>query len=814
MGFHDPSDGKAGLDDTENENIKIKLDDTESEDVDNESGKTKLKADKRSKTNDKKQKKKSTRKHTFWKALLLGILIITIVQLLYGLFLDPNTDLIHRVIVVLTGIIVLILLAMFLRRFWKFLFLFPILLAYSLMLQVLLPDFFVSFFSVLGYITPLVKSFFAFNDTAQLVPVDPNIQNQLSLLKYITALLDFVLAGLVCLFIGLGVSFTLRLFSGKKKSGTILLPFGIVFLLLGAVLLPYAYIGISGSSEYVLNIGIGGANLAAGFQSTQTAFMGGNLTEPIGYFNESVRWFVNAEKILTGLEQLQLFWIMKMLLPDYEIIIDNGIVILKATTSLSRTLSPFLLGASFLIKGITNVGNSLGFGSSTNRESTFQLTAVQDEMFNTGLGELKTSSIYIRNASTYIADALGQLKEIDFQALSADLTSKGQQTLGDVFLQAEDAINVIDLTLKPVIELLSSKVAEFNPPLIQLLRAMKSLLEIEELISAGSYSNVTQKFESSFSNLTSVREVLDSNAYQDVLNYNTDGVNEQILTIYQQLTEVMKFIQLIIQISHELTFIGGTISGSSNKIADGFKTLELDLSVNQKEALTSLKDDFVSANQELHNIQPNVTSVDSRIMNLSMSLEGSHLIPSSVQTNFLNVFSNFNITKDYDTYLGLFNKILKLIEALLLLNETADLLKQLQDDILALSSATSLAELENLFVTRSEDIAANIKNIDGILNESKEVFQLDFEIPEGVTDRSESFQAIQESSDTIVKEIDTIQGSDGLEKMDMVFSDYEGYTESMNNGDLESTVDELEEANNKIQESITAISSQIGTLNP
>lgn len=357
-------------------------------------------------------KKKKKSESNLKLGLLVGILATVVLELIMGLALDTQGNLVDRYIAYMLGILILFVTAIITKSTAKMFFLAtPIIIGSSFALPYFLPDIFsglmAPFLNLLPIVDRMLESATTFGFT-----IDEGMQGIIDLATQFGFVLDLVIAMFVGGLASLGISGILKIIRGKVNFFTIFtIGFTLVFFILGVILLPYLIVILTGASQFAMTFGMGGIALTEGM--TQIGAQNGTAGDADAYFAEAKLWFIEAEQMLQGLEDLYLFNLIGQGRPSLIPIIDNGLLALEAGIDLAQGVGPLLAGVTKITEGITAAMGVLGTSG-----TSLELNAFSSEdltTFNNGLDLMELGFANITDAIEDVQSALTNINKIDQQ---------------------------------------------------------------------------------------------------------------------------------------------------------------------------------------------------------------------------------------------------------------------------------------------------------------------------------------------------------------------------------------------------------------
>ena len=441
----------------------------------------------------------------FWPAWGISAGLILFFELIFRFALKPEINPAHAYIGYMTGILVLGVFSYMVRSKLKGFVGSLGLILFSFIPYLVLSNVFYGLFSVLQSTVRAINK--ALNAVSL---IDPNFTNPLVntpaevLLKY-SFVFDLLFALFICLPAAGILSWLMKTLSKKPDVKTLIgIPFLIVFLLIFVILLPFLLVGVSGASQFGVNMGIGGIYLqkAVGVFSDSNS---SGFQAAFPYLDNATGYFEIAEENFKGLNSMGIFWITGLALPAYKPLIDNGVVLVESAVKLAQAIAPFAKGVftmgdalktAFTALGVSNSSSSLLSLAQSNTTSP-----VNDQLFNKSLALLGAASANLTIALKKVKDALNSMKNLDY----AEMAKVMEQNFGDnstivLVKDGTDAfdqiISVLQVFLDP-----SKTGPNTNENALQLiLRGFRDLKLASNLLGGSSMFNGT---ETLFTNLKS-----------------------------------------------------------------------------------------------------------------------------------------------------------------------------------------------------------------------------------------------------------------------------------------------------------------------
>lgn len=486
---------------------------------------------------------KKAKKGSMLMAILAGSVLTVIIGFIMGSALNVDANLVDRYLAYMLGIFVIFVMSVLARSIWKMiLFAMPIVLALQFGLAFLLPDFFSApmapFLSVIPIAIEVVTS-------AEGLGLDvASYQQYIDLVDTYGIALDFVIALFVGFFASIGLVLLTKVFTQKIGLLTVFrLAFGLVFFFIGVIIFPYFLVVVTGVSQFSMAFGVGGLALNEGFTLTQA----GDLDAADEYFQEATYWFEQADAMLQGINDMRVFALTSMTIPDFQALITNSYLLIQSGVDLAKGIGPALSGVAQIQSGITQamgVLNAPGTGLELNALSSTELAQFEEgiDIMEKGFGNLTA-------AFPAIEEAVNNLLLLDDEALL--------QSVNDV-PQIQGAINEDNLGLfrgaselfLVVLNVLSVLISDadvtddnISSPFVHLLKGALSLDSASSIVGDNTqFQGTTGVFQNAVSNFTIVVDSLNDPVFDELATADV-GNDTTVIDIKNQMDGIVKFVR-------------------------------------------------------------------------------------------------------------------------------------------------------------------------------------------------------------------------------------------------------------------------------
>ncbi|OLS27214.1 MAG: hypothetical protein HeimC2_13240 [Candidatus Heimdallarchaeota archaeon LC_2] len=664
------------------------------------------------------------------KGIGVGVIVTLVFELFVSFALEADTNLVHRYIAYMLGIGALFVAALYAKSTWKmFFFGTPVIVGTSFVLPLASPDNFSGlmspFLNLLPAINAMVDSLKATGE--DLSKYDTYIDYLNNPLYGI--LFDFVLAILIGTIAALGLVGFVKIFSNKPGIFTVIsFIFSLFFFILGVIVLPYLLVVSTGVAQFGLALGAGGVNLQAGFEIITED---GDITEAEAFFDEAERWFDEADSLLKGLEDMQVFALLGSTdqFPNYEILMDNFIIMIDSAVDMAKTVGPMFLGISALQDGMEKSMSVLTSALGNTNLQISELSPGDEATFEEGIDDIQLGFVNIKDAIPDIQSALTRFEEVSRAETLGAADSEG--------VDVEEQFNLIEGTLKllnsslGVLSVLISP-SDFNStagitveePLVHLLRGAISLSDASSAVGdTSSFEGTSGIFDDIISHLEIVVYALADPVFDDFVNTNVNDVTV-LLEIKTQLSGMFDFIQDAGSISIAMgefgNIAGGTVLSMNQTISTVFATgdfLTVDEDTYDSAKLNFTKSDgILNGSEQMKNEGANVDTLVGLME--ARSLADEYGLMSAGASDFVNVFEEFDMGLNGQNFFHLSHAFFNIILTAEQLKVVDGLVSNIKTDfefIFALDYATNASAIDpavNNIEGNSTDIVDSLDTID------------------------------------------------------------------------------------------------------
>jgi hypothetical protein len=716
------------------------------------------------------------KKGSLFKALAVCIPATILLGLIIGLteIISPETNLVHRYSIYMAGILIIFVAAILTRSVLKMVFVAtPLIVITSFIGPFLLPDFFDNIFGLFIHSLPGINSLIDISLDHEIVSLDQETTELLTLFLQFFFVIDLILALIVGFIAAIGLTLMVKVFSKKPDALAILgIVFGLIFMLFGAIIFPYAFIGISGTTQFSVSMANGGAYLALGMDKVGEDFSGSAADEATEYFLKANQWFKDAQDILQGLEDLGLFWLVGQTLPEFKVIVDNGQIIITAGTELVQGLGPFIVGMVYLSNGFAKA--SSGF---TNEPMALVLSQ-SDAEFEAGLADLEAGFQNLTQAITHIkasVDTLNEMDESEFKQALIDLTGDPEAAaFVNILIGGSE---LIDLSLD-VLEVFINPINETTQaPMIHLLKGMRSLNEAGDTIGTSSnYAGTKGAFSDVAGNLSIVNEVFDHQALTNFYAYDETQLDGNLIGIYDQMLGAFRFLDDSTRVGVNLGHFGNGINPVLSRISE---SLEIFKENNVTEIPDEVYDEKIAL-MELNAIESIALLETSEELLSDIELmdsrpDGYYGAFDANAKEFVNMFQEFELDKNANNFIYLSYAMENVFRVGKSVKEVNIYIDNIRNDLDAVfEEETVLDQLTELF-NRSDDIKGNVTTADELL--VKTIANLDLAVGNmSALEDMDQLDSVQVQLSLVMVDLEKMRGSEAGAGED-VLADATGLTQ-------------------------------------
>ncbi|MCY3412838.1 MAG: hypothetical protein INQ03_14470 [Candidatus Heimdallarchaeota archaeon] len=486
---------------------------------------------------------KPKKKGSLVMALIVGAVMTIVIGFTMGSLLDVQGNLVHRYIAYMLGILVIFVMSVISRSFWKMILMaLPVVLGIQFGLAFALPAYFAA--PMAPFVTVIPTAIKVVTSSTTLGIDVSEYQLYIDLVDTYGIALDFVIALLIGFFATIGLVNLTKLFTSKPGVFTIFqFLFGTIFFVIGVILLPYLLIIVTGVAQFSMAFGIGGLALNEGFNlSTQGDIDGANE-----FFEEATYWFNEADAILSGINDMKVFALISYSIPDIQALIVNAYTLIQAGVDLAKGVGPALAGVAAIQRGIDLSMGALG-DAALEPQGTLSLSANNLDDFNEGIAIMESGFDNLIEATPAIEEAVGTLLGLDDDALLNSV---------ETYPQIEGAINEDNLDLirggaamfLSVLDVFKVLISDTDPesdtissPFVHLLKGALSLSDASGAIGdSSSFEGTESVFRHAISNFTIVVDAMKSPVFKEFERKDV-GKSAMIIDTKKQMQGIFNFI--------------------------------------------------------------------------------------------------------------------------------------------------------------------------------------------------------------------------------------------------------------------------------
>ncbi len=665
-------------------------------------------------------------KMEFLPAIGISAGLILVFEIIYRFILNPEENPAHAYIGYMTGIIILGLYSFMVRSKLKGLGGSLLLILFSFIPPLILKNVFYGLFSVLEHTVEVINE-----GLEAITLIDPNFTNPLqnpaikTILDY-AFVFDLLFALFICLPAAGVLSWLIKSVTKKPSGKTLIgIPFLLVFLLIFVLLLPFTLVGVAGTSQFAVNMGVGGIYLQEAFGVIGNS-SAANMQEAFGYLDNATYYFKVAESNFDGLNSMGMFFLLGVAMPSYRPLIDNGVMLVQGAVKLAQSVTPFAKGVFTLGDALSTVFEALGISNSSSSfvpafTQTNATNTINETLFEKGIALLGAASANLTQGLKEVRAALENMKNLDYNELATFM----QQNFGDnstIWLVKdgtelfEKIINVLYIFLDP-----AKTGPNTNENALQLLmRGFKDLKIAGDLLGGSSMFNNTEEV---FSSLTQhlepvVQYTLADAVVNDFLNtpsFNSPELNN-ILEATKSAIRFFRDSSIVTLNFGEFGLLVGPIYDIGTSVLNEFQGNLTEYGNFTQIPLTNYDNEWIPRLTEMY---VNATALNNTAYALDISLEnmknnataGNYGFFNDQSTQLAELMGDINYTKEAENIKGMSGKLLSIITAIRWLKITDDkyfTLKALSDSA-NYSDSDDVAQL--LSAANELDQAVNISRL-------------------------------------------------------------------------------------------------------
>lgn len=648
--------------------------------------------------------------------LLIGIIGTILLELLIGMTVNTQQNLVMRYFAYMLGIFILLAVATAVKSGAKMFFVAtPIIVILSFVLPYFLPDYFsglmTPFLSLLPMINRMAASASSFGfDT-------PEFETYMGYVNTYGIVLDFIFAMIIGIIASLGFSSLVKVFTKKFNILSVFsLVIGLTLFIIGVIVLPYTLVVTTGILQFTGSFATGGIVLSEGMTIIAG---GGNITDANDYFVEAREWFVEAELMLQGLTDLQLFLLAEKALSQYIVIIENGLLLVDSAVNLAKGISPALTGISKLQAGIAQAMSVLGGGTALGL--SLSLTSDEIATFNNGLDTMEEGFLNISSSISDIQASLASISEMDEVAFSEALLELLNQDLSGELDMVDGGAKLFSSALDVFDVLITDPEGDDRAPFIHLLYGALALNEVSSSIGDSTkFEGTSSGFVNVRNNLSIVVDTFDNPAFTEFDTIDV-GISPEILDFKSQIQGIFNFVRDAGDISISIADFGIAAGPALDAMNDSLSifteydnfTIIPDSVYDEKIAAL----DIAIANGSQMMSAGQLT--DQLVLNMeTKSQNQSYGMMSDAANEFVGIFSSFNLTENGANFFYLAGGFQSLMKTIQSLKGVRILVQNIQDDFVLIEEAAAILDNDTI-TAKLIAINGNMTEADATLDESR-----------------------------------------------------------------------------------------------
>lgn len=748
------------------------------------------------------------------KGLGVAILLTLVFEIAVTFMLNPQTNLIHRLITYMLGVLVIFVLAIFTKSILKMLLGIPLVTLISFVPPRLLPSFFTDLFGLFLYLGPVLNTMVDVASSNEQISTSIGDANLALADQYLDFLfvIDIVVALIAMMIGGIGLTLLVRMFSKKPNILVIFsIFFTIIFLLIGVIALPYAMTVTSGVTQFGSNMALGSAYMAQGFDELQRNFDTGNFSNVDDFFANSTFWFQEAREVLTSLQALGVNSLVDVATPQYSVLVSEGFTLVDSIVDLANGIGPLVVGFGNLKIGFEKAFSEFG----TNGLTTLALAQTQDD-FEEGLRFIEIGMKNISDSLEDIKSGVSKLAQLKIEELEQSLGANG---LSDqIALIQEGAIlfnatiDMFSVLINPVE--VNNQLSE-RAPLIHLLLGTRELNRAAAKIGTNTdFSGTETFFTHVVSNLTVFRAALEADAFDNFQQIEPTGT--QIVEIKNQVSSSINFLRDASDVSINLGNFGAQVvpvleltNQSLSIFTDPTKNFTTITNEEYDTSFTSLGqvlNDSVALNQTAFTLQDSLDTMESNAQN-----SGHYGLFTEPALQFTTLLNSFNVTQNAQNFVYLAHAFRNLILTAKEVKNIKLNVDNIKADVEVIQSQPDDGSKANELNNRASQMEANLTEADGRLNNSI-VFitnargNLTLAFVQGGMSQLSNINA---SMSAIVQDLKDIQGPLGMGKIKTILADPAQYV--ADNG-ITQTLTDFDDALTFIEGEFESIQASMSTM--
>ncbi len=756
----------------------------------------------------------SENKGSFLLALGVGVGLTLLIETAFTFGLDPTTSLIARYMSVMAGVIITAVVAFLGRGLLKSAFA-----GFLVLLSSAILPFLFGFASLYGILTPLIPTL---TETINLIKVlaantdagvDPAQLDSLTPLLQYAVVVDLFFGLLISTFAGLGMVLVLKIF--KKNSGIMSIVgfvIGLIFLLIGALILPYMFVGISGAGQFGLGMANGSLELSQGLQLTQNNFTSENAALASPYFDRANEWFEQSKKMLEEVRALGMFWMVSLAFPQYANVIDQGSIILEAGTDVVQAIGPFVAAGAYLNEGFNLAGSS--FNPSTSALSVLSA----DDDFNRGIELIELAFDNITKATTHIQAALTKLSQITAEEMKQSLVEAGLQGNDQQIQLVFDAAEMLNSTMDVLKVLINPLNDSPKAPLIHLLYGLRALASAGDFIGDQSnFAGTGSFFDDMKGNLTIINDAMNTPTLITFRNKDSTEYVDQIASIHANMAGAFNFFDDTADIAIGFADFGKAIVPILQSMNSTMAILNQDnldlLSIDDStfdEAITNLetmRTNSVALVVTAQGIQEDVDTMAQK------SKTEEYGLLKDAASEIATQFTSFDLVTNSQNFVYLSSGFSEVFKATKLFKAANITMGYIQTDVQEIVDAPDDTAKVTALNNNAARIDANLTEVDNLLgNASVNIVNAQSNFSKAINDGGMTQLG---NIDTVLASINThisnIRGAQGIQKIQAIMADpVQAVSDA--GGDVNVVIGNLTTALDYIIVEMEAITTELSTL--
>ncbi|MCG3218990.1 MAG: hypothetical protein KAR35_08290, partial [Candidatus Heimdallarchaeota archaeon] len=382
--------------------------------------------------------------------------------------------------------------------------------------------------------------------------------------------IDLIFAFLSLTFFGLGFIWLIQTIKDKryaKVTNILSLIFSSLMIVIGVIILPYLWIGMVGTADFMTSYGSGAVYIYEGFDHLSTG--DAEAAEP--YFRTAEIYFEEARDKLAELQKYGFFTLFGKFQKDMGIYADNFENLASVTLTLTGGLVPFISGLKVFQQGIEDCVEALNVDYSglqllSVNDPSSELNWIDPIGFSHGINRLEASFDNFTIALDEFRNALVETEAIDWVELRS---ANGAENIEEQLILIEEVIPLLN-TIIDMFEVIISPHTFSNgtiSPYSVISHSMYGSLALTEArnkVSGGTtaYDDTQINWQQASNNFSVIEAALENEAFTqiDENDYSDEGLQE-FITNYNGAIE---FLNDTTDIGLEITEFGQEASNVMN----------------------------------------------------------------------------------------------------------------------------------------------------------------------------------------------------------------------------------------------------------